>query len=344
MCFFWLGFVLVTVNVVLAQKDVQVKCGKDSLVVMWKVIENLAETPFELLLGDCFPLKFSSTADGGREAVFHYHFSDCHFRQRETPEKLIYENELTFRLLSKSNSSVIVYPIKCVAERPFPVVKPAVGVLQGQGELTFHLDLLNDDLSGLALSNSFPLGSMINIRASVMQQTHQSLMIYLEECVASNTLVLEPQSLTYPIINKGCLVDGKSGSSSFLPRNQSSSLVLQLQAFKFAAEQEVDASTLVYIHCKLAVWNPDDLNEENKACNYDKSSGKWELLDDPFQSDLCNCCDYGCNQEAVQDLQSALALQGPTRSSVVGPLLLTSPTVLNQVSNPVVQPHVPTAW
>lgn len=31
---------------------------------------------------------------------------------------------------------------------------------------------------------------------------------------------------------------------------------------------------------------------------------RWELLDDPFQSDLCNCCDYGCNQEAVQDLQS----------------------------------------
>lgn len=48
--------------------------------------------------------------------------------------------------------------------------------------------------------------------------------------------------LTFP---HRCLVDGKTGSSSFLPRNQSSSLVLQLQTFRFAADQEVNASTLV---------------------------------------------------------------------------------------------------
>lgn len=27
--------------------------------------------------------------------------------------------------------------------RPFPVLKPAFGVLEGQGELTFHLGILN---------------------------------------------------------------------------------------------------------------------------------------------------------------------------------------------------------
>lgn len=33
-------------------------------------------------------------------------------------------------------------------------------------------------------------------------------------------------------------------------------------------------STQVYIHCKLVVWDPEDLNEKNKACNYNKSIEK----------------------------------------------------------------------
>ncbi|KAG7329887.1 hypothetical protein KOW79_006109 [Hemibagrus wyckioides] len=318
MYFIWLVyFVLTTANVVVSQKDIQVKCGKDSLTVRWKVTESLAETPFKLLLGDCFPSKFLPTADGGGEAIFRYRFSNCRFRQKKTFDELIYENELTFRPLIKSNTGQLVYPIKCASRRPFPVVKPPFGVLEGHGELIFHMGILNDDLSGLAVSNSFPLGSFINIWASVVEQAHQSLMVYIEECVASNTLALEPQSWTYPIItNKGCLVDGKTGASSFLPRNQSSSLVLQLQTFKFEAEQEV------YIHCKLAVWDPEDFTEDNKACNYNKATGKWELLDDPFQSDLCNCCERDCVYKTTQI--SRPGPQGPAQSSVLGPLQLTA--------------------
>ncbi|KAM9501486.1 zona pellucida sperm-binding protein 3-like [Clarias gariepinus] len=318
MHFIWLYFTLITAEVVFCQEAIQVKCRPHSLVVTWRVTESLAETPFKLLLGNCFPSKFTPTADGGGEAVFHYHFSNCRFRKKETPEELIYENELTFRPLTKSESARLVYHIKCVSERPFPVVKPAFGVLQGEGELTFHMGLLNGDLSGPALSNSFALGSFINIWASVAQQAHQPLMLFLEECVASNSLSLEPQSWTYPVItNKGCLMDAKTGSSRFLARNQSSTLVLQLQTFRFMAEKEV------YIHCKLVAWDPDDLNEENKACNYNKSTGKWELLDDPFQNDLCRCCEYDCSQQFT-DSTLALESQGPTQSAVLGPLLLTS--------------------
>ncbi|KAI5612692.1 zona pellucida sperm-binding protein 3-like precursor, partial [Silurus asotus] len=276
----------------LVSPGIQVKCGKESIIVKWKVQESLEETPSKLLLGDCFPSKFSRRDDGGGEAVFHYHFSDCLFRQTETPEEVIYENELIYRPL-KSHFALNVYPIKCVLARSFSIAKPTFGVLQGQGDLTFHMVLLKEDLSGPASSNAFPLGSFVNIWASVEQQAHQPLMLYMEECVASNTLALAPQSWIYPIItNKGCLVDGKTGSSSFLPRNESSSLVLQLQTFKFAAEQQV-----VYIHCKLAVWDPEDINEENKACNYNKYFESWELLDDPLQNDLCQCCDYNCNQQ-----------------------------------------------
>lgn len=30
----------------------------------------------------------------------------------------------------------------------------------------------------------------------------------------------------------------------------------------------------VYIHCKLIAWDPDDLNEMKKACNYNKATGE----------------------------------------------------------------------
>lgn len=36
---------------------------------------------------------------------------------QETLEELIYENELTFGPLMKSDSPVLVYPIKCTLER-----------------------------------------------------------------------------------------------------------------------------------------------------------------------------------------------------------------------------------
>lgn len=57
------------------------KCGKNSVIVTWKGQEGLVETPSKLLLGDCYPSKFFPTPDGGGEAFFHYHYSDCFFRK-----------------------------------------------------------------------------------------------------------------------------------------------------------------------------------------------------------------------------------------------------------------------
>lgn len=60
---------------------IRVKCAKNSVVVTWKVKESLVDTPSKLLLGDCYPSKFFPTPDGGGEAFFHYHYSDCFFRK-----------------------------------------------------------------------------------------------------------------------------------------------------------------------------------------------------------------------------------------------------------------------
>jgi len=61
-----------------------------------------------------------------------------------------------------------------------------------------------DDFSGPAESTRFPLGSIIPIMASVVQETHQPLLLLLDECVAATTPELYPESTMYPIIsNKG---------------------------------------------------------------------------------------------------------------------------------------------
>uniref|UniRef100_A0A4W4H382 ZP domain-containing protein n=1 Tax=Electrophorus electricus TaxID=8005 RepID=A0A4W4H382_ELEEL len=292
-------------------RNINVKCRKDSVIVTWKVGQALASYPSRLLLGNCAPSKFSRTSDGGGKAVFHYRLSECRFRQMRTKKLLVFKNMLTsnFSLTSAANSR---------PEWVRPYLEPAFGALQDYGRLVFSMGLLNDDLSGPALSNVFTLGSFIYVWAAVEQQMHQPLMLYMEECVATNTAVIGPDSQIFPVIaNQGCLVDK---SSRFLPRSDSSFLLLQLQAFKFAMGSEV------YLHCKLVVWDPDDLNEEKKACNFNRDLGKWELLDDPFQNDLCHCCDSGCRtrKQSFQSEPKELA-----QRRVLGPLVINSSTSNN---------------
>ncbi|KAL6490011.1 hypothetical protein MHYP_G00003560 [Metynnis hypsauchen] len=315
----WFLLLFVTAVSVSCYEDISIKCTNDTVLVTWKVNKELAEKPFRLHLGSCFPSKFIQTADGGK-AIFHYRLSECNFLQKRTQMKVVYENELVFRPKPRPHPAVFTYPVVCVSKRPEwirPFLKSGFRGLEGQGSFIFHMGLLNDDLSGPAPSNSFPMGSFINVWAAVEQKAHQPLMLYLEECVASTTQTLGPESQIYPIIsNKGCLVDSKTGYSRFLPRYHSSAVVLKLQAFSFALEQEV------YLHCSLVVWDPEYPNEVKKACNYNKDVGEWELLDDPSMSDLCSCCEYKCFQRVKRGLQSEF--QGLAQSAVLGPLIITA--------------------
>lgn len=310
----------VTTALGLPEDDIQIKCKERSVHIKWKVNKSMSGNPARLLLGNCFPLSFTNTSTGDAEAEFIYQLSDCDFKRMVTWKYLIYENKLAYRPLPKPNPPSFTYSVRCVYDRPkgwTPYFQsPATGIIQGHGELAFHMAILNYDFSGPAQSNVFPLGSFVPIWAWVDQQAHQPLVLLLEECVASTTLEMYPDTLTYPLItNKGCLVDGKNSFSRFLPRYQSSSILLHLQAFRFAVGQEV------YIHCKLIAWDPDSLNESRKACNYNKATGEWELLDDPTQNSLCQCCGSTCNGRTKRNAESAP--QGLVLNSVLGPLRIT---------------------
>ncbi|XP_048018866.1 zona pellucida glycoprotein 3f, tandem duplicate 2 isoform X1 [Megalobrama amblycephala] len=300
--------------------DIQVTCEEQSIHVKWKLDKSMTGNPARLFLGSCFPSQFLNASNGEAEAHFHYPLSRCEFRRTATWKYLVYENTLSYRPLPKPNPPSFTYPVTCVNDRPkgwTPAFQSlSTGVIQGHGELAFQMAILNHDFSGPAESSVFPLGSFVPIWAGVDQQGHQPLVLLLEECVASTTLEIYPDTLMYPIIsNKGCLVDGQKSFSKFLPRSHSSSLLLHLQAFRFAVGQEV------YIHCKLIAWDPDNLNDVKKACNYNKATGEWELLDDPFQSSLCQCCDSTCGVREKRDTDSAP--QGLVLKSVLGPLRIT---------------------
>ncbi|KAM4604662.1 zona pellucida sperm-binding protein 3-like [Polymixia lowei] len=272
-------------------------CGPGVVKLVWTESRSKADLSF-LRLGDCSPNSFSST-----EAVFNVEFSDCNFRRMVTGDWFMYTNDLTYVSPPDAQLLAFTHPVTCAYERPKdwypPRYDPVVFHTYGQGDLVFHMGLMNDDFSGPAPSIAFPLGSLIPIMAVVEQTSHQPLLLLLQECIATPTPKLQPESTTYPIItNGGCLVDSKMSRSRFEPRQKASEIRLFLQAFKFPLGEEV------YIHCKLMAWDPIGLDGSKKACQYVKGYG-WELLDDPSKSSLCSCCDSSCKSRRMRSTESA---------------------------------------
>ncbi|CAB1431498.1 unnamed protein product [Pleuronectes platessa] len=315
-----LGVIIVAVlAATVADADVKVVCEKDSVKITWRISAELVPNAARLFLGSCMPTQLSVLPTGEGEAHFNYKFADCKFKKLMKGKRLIYQNELTYRPQSKMHPAALIHPIECVYKRPEswipPFLKPGSGVSEGQGELVVHMALLNAQLTGLAKTNVIPLGSFMPIWAAVEQKSHQPLLLLMEECVAASTPELHPGSPVYPIIaNKGCLLESVRGHSLFLPRYHSSALILYLQSFKLGLGEEV------YIHCKLVVWDPADLDETKKTCHYVKDSESWELLDDPLQSSLCSCCDSTCKSRSKRGVEWESHSQ--SHNSVLGPLVI----------------------
>ncbi|XP_051257671.1 zona pellucida sperm-binding protein 3-like [Dicentrarchus labrax] len=292
--------------------DMKLDCRPDLVTLVWTESRSQADTSL-LRLGDCFPTSLSA-----REAVFSVGVNDCNFRRLVTGDQLMYTNDLTYVSPPGSHILPFTHPVVCAYERPkdwYPLVYNPVFHTYGQGDLVFHIGLMNDDFSGPAESTSFPLGSFIPIMVSVVQKSHQPLLLLLEECVAATTPELLPESSIYPIIaNKGCLVDSKVSRSKFEPRQKSSEIHLSLQAFRFGLGEEV------FIHCKLVAWDPIGLDNTNKACHYNKEHG-WELLDNSGYSNLCDCCESSCKSRRMRSITSGK--HGIVQNAVLGPLTVT---------------------
>ncbi|XP_026169982.1 zona pellucida sperm-binding protein 3-like [Mastacembelus armatus] len=304
-----------------ANADIQVVCANKSVSITWEISADLVPYAARLFLGSCMPSHLNLLPSGKGEVQFNYGFENCKFKKQIKGKQMSYQNEITFRPYPKSKPAAFVYPIKCVYRSPANLNNQFLNpgsVSEGRGSLVFHMALLNEQLTGLATTNVIPLGSFMPIWAQVEQKSHQPLLLLMEECVAAHTPQLHSGSWVYPIINnKGCLLESKQGNSIFLPRYHSSALILYLQSFRLGHEGEV------YIHCKLTAWDPDVLDESNKVCHYVKETERWSLLDDPFQSSICNCCDSTCKSRSKR--QAEQESRGLRHNFVLGPLIVVEP-------------------
>uniref|UniRef100_A0A669ETV8 Zona pellucida glycoprotein 3f, tandem duplicate 1 n=1 Tax=Oreochromis niloticus TaxID=8128 RepID=A0A669ETV8_ORENI len=281
--------------------DMKLDCKGGFVTLVWTDGRSQMDTSL-LRLGSCFPTSLTD-----REAVFTVDFNDCNFRRLVTGKRLIYSNDLTY--ITPPNSVIPSYIdlIVCEYERPrdwYPLVYEPVFSTYGLEELVFHIGLMNADFSGPAESTRFPLGSIIAIKASVEQQTHQPLLLLIDECVAATTPELQPESALYPLItNKGNharnLNPGKRLQRSGYP-------------FNLLVNRGILLILQVFIHCSLVAWDPNGLGNTKKACNYIKDYG-WELIDDPTHSSLCDCCESSCKARKTRDLVGTLEKHNVTQ-------------------------------
>ncbi|XP_067163421.1 zona pellucida sperm-binding protein 3-like [Apteryx mantelli] len=166
------------------------------------------------------------------------------------------------------------------------------GQLSASGVLLFSVALLNADVGAPSDPPVFLLGSQIQLVFAVERHFHQPLQIFVDECVATAIPELHKSQRNYTIItNHGCLVEGKVANSYYLPRATPEVLQLSLQAFEF-----VGAGSDIYLHCQVLVWDPElHADVTRKACSFHRDTGRWELLDEPSASSVCDCCDHHCS-------------------------------------------------
>ncbi|KAK2525186.1 zona pellucida sperm-binding protein 3 [Columba guinea] len=97
--------------------------------------------------------------------------------------------------------------------------------------LRFALDAYDSTWSSRRHQATYSLGDIINIEASVSPDPPVSLRVFVDECVASPSVVTQ---LKFKVIgDNGCLLDGQLGRSHFLPRRGDGSLRFQLDTFLF---------------------------------------------------------------------------------------------------------------
>ncbi|XP_054858283.1 zona pellucida sperm-binding protein 3-like [Eublepharis macularius] len=228
---------------------------------------------------------------------------ECGSTLQITPDSLVYSISLYYKPTHGSNAVVIrtnsaEVPIECHYPRKNNVSSKAIkptwipfsSTFSAEQKLSFSLHLMNDDWSAERASNGYQLGDVMNIQATVNGENHVALRLFVDTCVAT----LSPErdsSPRYAIIDyNGCLVDGRSDSSStFLSRRVTEdSLRFTVDVFRFMG----DPRDLIYITCHLKVTALDHVPDPvTKACSFSKANNIWIPVEGT--RDICSCCETG---------------------------------------------------
>ncbi|XP_066491566.1 zona pellucida sperm-binding protein 3-like [Tiliqua scincoides] len=282
---------------------VVVQCGEAQVVV--SVNRDLFGTgrlvqAADLSLGST-GCQYTSVDDAKETVLFEAGLHECGSTLQMTPASLVYSISLYYKPTPASNAIVIrtnpaEIPIECHYPRRNNVSSKAIkptwvpfsSTLSAEAKLSFSLRLMNDDWSAERLSSAYQLGDVIHIQADVNTENHVALRLFIDNCVAT----LSPErdsSPQYTLIDyKGCLVDGRSDSSSafLIPRVKDDSLQFRIEAFRFTT----DPRDLIYLTCHLKVVATDQAPDpENKACSFNRASNSWVPVEGT--RDICNCCE-----------------------------------------------------
>ncbi|KAF3861010.1 hypothetical protein F7725_001265 [Dissostichus mawsoni] len=168
----------------------------------------------------------------------------------------------------------------------------------GEGKAEFNYKLADCNFKRLMKGKHLIYKNELTFRPR--PRSSPAAYVYPIECVYPR-----PKGWVPPFLNPGsgvaegrgglkCLLDSVKGNSRFLPRYHSSAIILYLQSFKFGLGEEVKI---------------------------------WELLDDPMQSSMCDCCSRTCNTRSKRG--DEWESNGFWHTSVLGPLIIMDPSQQN---------------
>ncbi|KAM5125308.1 uncharacterized protein ACMZJ9_022291 [Mantella aurantiaca] len=255
----------------------------------------------DLTLG---PAKCKPSSDDGPTVVFQNLLQDCGTTVQTNANFLLYTTSLAYQPsssrnipITRTNSANI--GVQCYYPRHGNVSSKAIkptwipysSTISIEERLSFALNLMSDDWSGLRDSKIVSLGNSLNIEASVNVENHIPMRIVVDSCTA--LLTPDPNSTPkYDLINNyGCLVDGQQedSSSTFISqRPEPNRLRFQIDAFRFTDYNQPS----IYISCVLkAVPLDQSPDSTNKACSFSKTSNLWSPVEGA--ANICSCCDSG---------------------------------------------------
>nr|BAM65016.1 egg envelope protein [Clupea pallasii] len=279
--------------------------------------------PADLSLGDC---AVTGEDPSDQVLVFEYELHRCDGKIQVTPDELVYSFTLQYAPKALNGSPIIktngaTVDIQCHYPREhnvssdalMPTWVPFAATKAAEEVLVFSLRLMTDDWEFERAINTYYLGSVLHIEASVIQYNHVPLRVFAHSCVATAVPDVNASPRYSFIENHGCLVDAKlTGSGSrFLPRVQDNRLQFELEAFRFAQAE----GTTIYITCKL-VATAASTDSDHKSCSF--SDDRWTSADGNDQ--MCRCCDSTCGP--TRKTRDVSADEQWVSEAVLGPMLI----------------------
>ncbi|XP_052431144.1 zona pellucida sperm-binding protein 3-like isoform X10 [Carassius gibelio] len=284
--------------------SVAIQCGENRVHV--EVQQDLFSNgeliqPSGLTLGGC---PVVGLVPGSKVLFFENELQDCNSVLMMTKDELVYTFALTYTPEAFAGTPITraggaVIGVQCHYQRfqnisgnaLKPTWVPYASTEAGEEVLLFSLKLMMDDWSFERPSNSYFLGDVINVEASVKVYNHVPLRVFVDSCVATQVPDVNALPRYLFIENHGCLVDAKvtASSSRFMPRSQEDKIRFQLEAFMFQG----GSSPSIYITCVLkATLASAPSDALHKSCSF---ANGWLAADGNHQ--VCGCCDSTCGPD-----------------------------------------------